>query len=82
LLTAVRNDAPGEPFWRGVRRVAVDGNGVDVEWHEPVTPRLRPLGAVEVECHLYDEDALVESEARRSVTSTAGGEFPPAVPAD
>jgi hypothetical protein len=29
-------------------------------------PRLVPAGAVEVECHLYDEEALAEAERRRA----------------
>ncbi|MGH2934359.1 MAG: oligopeptide/dipeptide ABC transporter ATP-binding protein [Gaiellaceae bacterium] len=65
ILARAREADPAEPFWTGVRRIAdVDGH-VEVEWHEPVEPRLLPEGAVEVECHLYDEDALAEAARRR-----------------
>jgi len=44
------------------------GNGaVEVEWHDPVEPRLLPSGSVEVECHLYDEAALAEAARRRQI---------------
>jgi len=29
--------------------------GVEVEFHDPVDPMLRPVGGVHVACHLYDE---------------------------
>jgi peptide/nickel transport system ATP-binding protein len=58
ILERARNDDPAEPFWKGVRRIeAVDG-AVEIEWHDPLDPRLLPSGDVEVECHLYDDDAL------------------------
>jgi oligopeptide/dipeptide ABC transporter ATP-binding protein len=56
LLESVREEAPDDPFWRGVRRVAAAGNGVEVDFREPRVPRLLPHGEVEVECHLYDPD--------------------------
>jgi hypothetical protein len=43
-----------------------DSNGaLEVDWHDPVEPRLLPSGSVEVECHLYDEAALAEAAQRR-----------------
>jgi peptide/nickel transport system ATP-binding protein len=82
LLEAARADDPAEPFWRGVRRMAVQGDGVEVEWHEPVDPRMHTVDEVEVECHLYDDDALVEAERRRLAggrETTTGGSSPPVV---
>jgi hypothetical protein len=58
-----------------VRRIAADGEHVDVEWYEPIAPRPLPQGETTVECHLYDEDALAEAERRRSQAApvTAAG---------
>jgi peptide/nickel transport system ATP-binding protein len=67
LFERMREEDPDEPLWRGVRRIgAASGGGVEVEFHEPVDPRLLPSGDVLVECHLYDPDALAEAERRRS----------------
>jgi len=68
FLDSARVESPDEPLWRGVRRMTAAGGHVEVEFHEPVTPRLLPEGNVSVECHLYDEDALREAELRRAVT--------------
>ena len=66
LLDALRAEDPDEPFWTGIKRIATEGDHVDVEWHEPVSPRPLASGDVTVECHLYDEDALAEAERRRA----------------
>jgi oligopeptide/dipeptide ABC transporter ATP-binding protein len=66
LLEAARDDDPAEPFWRGVRQISEDRGRVDIEWHEPREPRLRDVGGVEVECHLYNDDALSEATRRSS----------------
>jgi oligopeptide/dipeptide ABC transporter ATP-binding protein len=58
LLDRVRADDPAEPFWRGVRSITASAGHVDVELKEPYAPRLLPVDGVEVECNLYDEDAL------------------------
>lgn len=82
LLETWRADDPTEPFWRGVRRMAAERDGVEIEWHEPVEPRAHLEGNVEVECHLYDDDALAEAERRRSLVTaetTSGGPSPPDV---
>jgi peptide/nickel transport system ATP-binding protein len=69
VLRRARAADPDEPFWTGVREVSGSGDQVDVEWHDPVAPRLLPADEVEVECHLYDEDALREAERRRADTA-------------
>jgi oligopeptide/dipeptide ABC transporter ATP-binding protein len=69
LLESVRQESPDLPFWKGVKRIAAEGEHVDVEWHEPLAPRPLPRGDATVECHLYDERALAEAERRRA---TAG----------
>ena len=52
LLERMRSEAPEEPFWRGVRRLSADGENVEIEWHEPIEPRLLDVAPVQVECHL------------------------------
>lgn len=66
LLDRLRNEDPDEPLWRGVRRMTAADRSVEVEFHEPIEPRLLRAGAVEVECHLHDPDALGEAERRRA----------------
>jgi peptide/nickel transport system ATP-binding protein len=66
LLETIREEPPEERFWFGVRRLGRDDGHVAVEMYDPVEPRLLPVGNVQVECHLYDEDALAEAERRRS----------------
>jgi hypothetical protein len=65
LLERARAADPAEPFWTGVRRISAENGALEVDWHEPVEPRLLPAGKVEVECHLYDESALAEAARRR-----------------
>jgi oligopeptide/dipeptide ABC transporter ATP-binding protein len=62
LLERIRADDPEEPFWRGVRRISTNDGYVDVELNAPYAPRLLPVGGVQVECNLYDEDALRQVE--------------------
>jgi len=66
VLEEARSGDPEEPFWKGVRRMVASGSAVEVEWHEPLAPRPLPVGDVEVECHLYDEDALARAESLRA----------------
>jgi peptide/nickel transport system ATP-binding protein len=65
VLDGLRATAPDDPFWKGVRRLATLDDRVDIDWHDPIEPRLLPSGDVQVECHLYDEEALAEAERRR-----------------
>ena len=66
ILELMRDEDPDEPFWKGVRRLHADEQHVEIEWWAPIDPRLLPADGVSVECHLYDEEALVEAERRRS----------------
>ena len=66
LLETIRDDSPDAAFWRGVKRIAADGDHADVEFHDPIAPRPLPHGDATVECHLYDDDALAEAERRRA----------------
>ncbi len=63
LLERIRADDPDEPFWRGVRSIRVADRHVEVELHDPYSPKLLPVGRVQVECNLYDEDARDAAEA-------------------
>ena len=58
ILERLRAEDPAEPFWKGVRRLHAGEDQLEIEWNEPVEPRLVPAGRVQVECHLYDERAL------------------------
>ncbi len=62
LLERIREDDPEEPFWRGVRRISANDGYVEVELNAPFAPRLLPVGRVQVECNLDDEDALRQVE--------------------
>lgn len=80
LLESIRTEDPTEPFWKGVHRLDAADGGVEIEWNEPITPRLLPVGDVEVECHLYDNEALSKAEElarlpQPSGSSSAGGRF-------
>ena len=63
LLDRMRADDPHEPFWRGVRSISSGERAVDIELNEPYPPRLLPVNGVQVECNLFDEDALERAEA-------------------
>ena len=65
ILDRARAADPADPFWSGVSRLADSNGALEVDWHEPIEPRLLPSGDVEVECHLYDEAALAEAAQRR-----------------
>jgi oligopeptide/dipeptide ABC transporter ATP-binding protein len=53
ILERVRNADPDEPFWRGVKTMTPDADGIEIEWNERREPQLVSSGSVEVECHLY-----------------------------
>jgi len=65
ILERARAADPAEPFWTGVRQMRDSNGALELDWHDPVEPRLLQSGSVEVECHLYDEAALAEAARRR-----------------
>ena len=73
ILERVQADDPDEPFWKGVRRMTAADDHVNVEWHDPIEPRPLDVGTVQVECHLYDQDALRQADARRAEHAEAVG---------
>lgn len=78
LLDRIRAEDPDEPFWRGVERVAAGDRHVDIQLADPFVPRLRPADRVQVECNLFDDDALLRAE----VLSAASGDERRAVRTD
>jgi peptide/nickel transport system ATP-binding protein len=54
LLGRVREEAPDEPVWRGVRAMTVDDREVVVEFAPAVDPGLLDTGTGTVACHLFD----------------------------
>ena len=64
FLETVRADDPGNPFWKGVRKIVPADGHVDLEMFEPLAPRQLAVGTSQVECHLFDDDALAEGRKR------------------
>ena len=60
ILDGARAADPAEPFWTGVREMRDADGRVEMDFQEPVEPRLLPAGSVEVECHLYDSEVAVD----------------------
>ena len=65
FLETVRADDPDNPFWSGVRQIVVADSHVDLEMFEPLAPRQLGVGSSQVECHLFDDDALEEAQKRK-----------------
>ena len=65
IVERLREDAPDDPFWTGVRDVEAGQNEVVVRFHEPLEPREVEAGRARVLCHLHDDAALGEAERRR-----------------
>jgi len=65
LLDRVRAEDVDEPFWRGVRHLSASTRHLDVQLNDPYSPRLLPVERVQVECNLFDDDALARAEVLR-----------------
>jgi oligopeptide/dipeptide ABC transporter ATP-binding protein len=57
LLERVQAEEPDVRIWTGVREIRAAEGGAVVQFHEAVEPRHLSIDGVEVECHLYDEEA-------------------------
>jgi oligopeptide/dipeptide ABC transporter ATP-binding protein len=57
LLERVRGEEPDARIWKGVREIRAVEGAAAVQFHEAIEPRHLAVDGVEVECHLYDEDA-------------------------
>jgi peptide/nickel transport system ATP-binding protein len=60
LLERIRAEKPDEPFWHGVAELALDDQGVRVDFAPGVDPPLRRAGGAEVACVLYPEADAVD----------------------
>ena len=72
---AVLEDSCGDPderFWNGVRRLARSSSRSNRAVGTMDEPRPLEIGPVEVECHLYDAEALAEAERRRAGARPSG----------
>jgi oligopeptide/dipeptide ABC transporter ATP-binding protein len=57
LLEQIQSQNPDARIWKGVRDVQAVEGGAVVQFHEGIEPRHLSDDGVEVECHLYDEEA-------------------------
>jgi peptide/nickel transport system ATP-binding protein len=57
LFTAMREEDPEEPFWKGVHDIRQDGDRLRIEFRHRIEPRLQrvPNSEVDVSCHLYHD---------------------------
>jgi oligopeptide/dipeptide ABC transporter ATP-binding protein len=62
LLERVRAEEPDARIWKGVSEIRAVQGGAVVHFHEGIEPRHLSDNGVEVECHLYDEDAKRRAE--------------------
>jgi peptide/nickel transport system ATP-binding protein len=69
VLEAMRRDAPEDPVWKGVADTGIDPGGARVRFNEALEPRHLKIEQTEVECHLYDDDALAAAEHARKSAS-------------
>jgi oligopeptide/dipeptide ABC transporter ATP-binding protein len=65
LIERLRADAPDDPFWKGVAKVAERDGGVAIEFHDGIDPRDVQSGHSRLQCHLYDPEALTSADAAR-----------------
>jgi oligopeptide/dipeptide ABC transporter ATP-binding protein len=65
VLEAMRAGAPDDPIWKGVAETGLDQDGARVRFNEALDPRHLELEGTEVECHLYDPEALAAAERAR-----------------
>jgi oligopeptide/dipeptide ABC transporter ATP-binding protein len=66
LLEHIQSQNPDARIWKGVREVRAAEGGAVVQFHEGIEPRHLSDDGVEVECHLYDDEAK-----RRSAENAA-----------
>jgi oligopeptide/dipeptide ABC transporter ATP-binding protein len=62
LLERVQAEEPDARIWKGVREIRAVQGGAVVEFQEGIEPRHLFTDGVEVECHLYDEEAKRRAE--------------------
>ena len=62
ILEQLRQQAPDDPFWRGVEEIETRESDVRVVFKERLVPRPLEVGAALVECHLHDSEALATAD--------------------
>jgi hypothetical protein len=80
FLERLEREDTDEPFWRGVHRLEANRKHVELAWNDPIDPRLLPVDNVQVECHLYDPEALEAAERARDEREAAPTETAPELP--
>jgi oligopeptide/dipeptide ABC transporter ATP-binding protein len=58
IIDRLREDAPEDQFWRGVREVETGATEVAIRFREPLVPRPVQAGEAQVLCHLHDPDVV------------------------
>jgi oligopeptide/dipeptide ABC transporter ATP-binding protein len=71
ILDRMRQEAPHDPFWKGVREVETGEGEVVVRFHAPLVPREVQAGEARVLCHLHDAQALARAREVRSAGAAA-----------
>jgi peptide/nickel transport system ATP-binding protein len=66
ILERLREEAPDDPFWRGVAAIGAEEGAAVVRFREGLEPRDLALDRRRVECHLYDPAALERARRYRS----------------
>ncbi len=78
VLKAMRDSDPTDPMWKGVAATEVVDDGVEVTFNHGAEPRRLDVDGVEVECHLYDPEALEAAKRAAALDAAApGGEARP-----
>ena len=54
LFDSARDEAPDDPFWRGVDSITPDGDELVIRFREGIDPGLLTVNDVDVACHLHD----------------------------
>ena len=57
LVERVQTEQPDARIWKGVREIRAHEGGAVVGFHPGLEPQHLRVNGVEVECHLYDEEA-------------------------
>jgi peptide/nickel transport system ATP-binding protein len=72
LLERIRDEEPDARIWTGVRELRAEEREAVVEFHPSLEPRHLEVEGVEVECHLYDEDAKHQAAEDAAESAPAG----------
>ncbi|MBA2360020.1 MAG: ABC transporter ATP-binding protein [Actinobacteria bacterium] len=62
LLERIRREQPETRLWKGARSIEEGGKEALIQFHEGLEPRHLVVDSVEVECHLYDDEARGRAE--------------------